>query len=118
RLDRRLDNEIRCPEIWLADAEIDDVPALGHERVGTGKDRKGVLLTDAVKGRDCTKHDGRPPGAAPLLRHARGAPCWRGTSPDQTAKIKREQSLRRNRRGPSVGISAEPAADIAHDLEA
>jgi len=75
RLDRRLDDEIRCPEIGLTDAEIDDVPALGHERVGTGKDRKGVFLADAVEGRDCTKHDGCPPDAAALVRHGRGAPC-------------------------------------------
>src|SRR5215475_9480067 len=41
-----------------------------------------------------------------------------GTSPDQTAKIKREQSLRNMRRGPSVGVATKPAADIAHDLKA
>jgi hypothetical protein len=79
RLDCRLDDEIRCPEIRLTDAEIDNVPALGRERVGTGKDRKGVFLADAVEGRDCTKHDGlssgrgHPPAARPrgalLRRH-------------------------------------------------
>ena len=47
RLDGRLDDEIRRAEIGLADAEIDDVAALGGERRGAGEHREGVFLADA-----------------------------------------------------------------------
>src|SRR5262249_57361052 len=54
--DGRLDDEIGCAEIGLADTEVDDVAALRGERVGTGEHCEGVLLADAIEGRDGAKH--------------------------------------------------------------
>ena len=56
RLDRRLDDELGRAEIGLADAEADDVAALGCERVGAGQHGEGVLLADAVERRDGLQH--------------------------------------------------------------
>ena len=43
-------------EIRLADAEIDDVAALRGERGGARQHREGVLLADAIEGRDGVQH--------------------------------------------------------------
>src|SRR4029077_11025813 len=43
-------------EVGLADAEVDDVAALGGERVGARQHREGVLLADAVEVRHGSKH--------------------------------------------------------------
>ena len=58
RLDRGLDDELRRAEIGLADAEVDDVPALRRERIGAGQHGEGVFLTDAVERRDGLQHWG------------------------------------------------------------
>ena len=57
RLDRGLDDVLGRAEIRLADAEIDDVAALRGQRVGARQHREGVLLADAVEGRDGLQHD-------------------------------------------------------------
>jgi hypothetical protein len=44
------------PEIRLADAEVDDVPAFGGELGGAGKNRECVLLADPVKAGNGVKH--------------------------------------------------------------
>ena len=56
RLDRRLDDVIGRAEIRLADAEIDDVAALRGERGGARQHGEGVLLADAIEGRDGLQH--------------------------------------------------------------
>ncbi len=56
RLDRGLDDEVGRAEIRLADAEIDDVAALRDQRIGARQHGEGILLADAVEGRDGAKH--------------------------------------------------------------
>ena len=56
RLDRGLDDVVGRAEVGLADAEIDDVAALRGERIGARQHREGVLLADAVEGRDRFQH--------------------------------------------------------------
>ncbi len=49
-LDRGLDDVGRRREIRLADAEVDDIAALGRKLGGARKHGEGVLLADAVEG--------------------------------------------------------------------
>ena len=56
RLDGGLDDVAGCFEIRLADAEIDDVLALGCESRCPGEDGKGIFLTDTVKPRNSPQH--------------------------------------------------------------
>ena len=56
RLHRRLDDEIGRAEVGLADAEIDDVAALRDELRGAREHGEGVLLADAVEGRNGLQH--------------------------------------------------------------
>jgi hypothetical protein len=49
RLHGGLDNVIGCPEIGLADAEVDDVTALSGELGCPRENREGVLLADPVE---------------------------------------------------------------------
>jgi hypothetical protein len=55
RLHRSFDDVVRCAEIGLADAEIDDVASLRGQRVGAGKHCEGVLLADAIEAADGRK---------------------------------------------------------------
>ena len=56
RLDRRLDDMLGRAEIRLADAEIDDIAALGGELGGAREHREGILLADPVEGCNGAKH--------------------------------------------------------------
>jgi len=59
-LHRRLDDEVGGAEVGLADAEIDDVAALGRELGCARQHCERVLLADAIEGGDGTQH-GRSP---------------------------------------------------------
>ena len=78
RLDRGLDDDVGRAEIGLADAEIDDVAALRGERVGARQHREGILLADAVEGRDGLQH-GVPPCSTLPLPRGLGRPLMRGS---------------------------------------
>ena len=56
RLDRRLDDMVGGAEIRLADAQIDDVAALGGQRGGPRQHGKGVFLADPVESGDGPEH--------------------------------------------------------------
>ena len=68
RLDGGLDDVLGRAEIGLADAEIDDVAALGGELGRPRQHREGVLLADAVEGRDGFQHVLVPPGYTRVAR--------------------------------------------------
>jgi antitoxin HicB len=62
------DDMLGRAEIRLADAEIDDIAALGCQFGGARQNRKGVLLADAIEGRDGAKH-----GSSPVMAGRREA---------------------------------------------
>ena len=49
RLDRGFDDMVGGAEVRLADAQIDDVAALGRQGGGARQNGEGVFLADAVK---------------------------------------------------------------------
>ena len=93
RLDRRLDNELGRAKIRLADAEADDVAALGGQRIGAGEDREGIFLADPVEIRDCLQHFKVLPGAFLFGRHF-------------TAFVGRNQQIRLTRESGGVATHA------------
>ncbi len=56
RLDRGFDDMLRCFEIRLADAEIDDVAPLRHQLRGARQHGEGVFLAKTVIGGNGMKH--------------------------------------------------------------
>src|SRR5487761_1241173 len=77
RLHRRLDDEVGRAEIGLADAEVDDVAALGGKLRCAREHRERIFLADAIEGGDGFQH-GSPP-----------AFVGGGSSAQQPAKCKR-----------------------------
>ena len=56
-LDRRLDNEIRRPEVRLAYPEIDDIAALGREFGRARQHGKSVLFANTVESGNRLEHE-------------------------------------------------------------
>ncbi len=65
RLDRGFDDVIGGAKIRLADAEIDDVAALGCQQIGTRQNRERVFLTDTVESGNRLQHGFLAPRMSP-----------------------------------------------------
>ncbi len=70
RLHRRLDDVLRRAEIGLADAEVDNVAALGRKLGGACQDGERVLLADPVEAGDGMKHGRFPDFHSSLISRA------------------------------------------------